>query len=134
MNYDETIEYISDTKKFGMNFGLQRTKRILFHLGNPHDKIKCIHIAGTNGKGSVTVMLATMLASNGYKVGMFTSPYIEELEEMIQINRVNISHEKFAESITQVSEAVRSTVAEGYEEPTEFEIITCAALLYFYGA
>ena len=86
MNYKECMKYIDDAARFSIKLGLDRTKRILEVLGNPHDKIKCIHIAGTNGKGSTTSMISSILIEEGYKVGMYTSPYIEEFEERIQIN------------------------------------------------
>lgn len=132
MNYHEAMEYINDTAKFGSNLGLTRTERLLEHLGNPHKKLKCVHIAGTNGKGSVTVMLSTMLREAGYKVGMYTSPYLEEFEERIQINGVNIPKSDLAEAVTQVAQAVDKVLQEGYDNPTEFEIITCAMFYYFY--
>ena len=99
MNYHEAMEYINDTAKFGSNLGLSRTEKLLEHLGNPHKKLKCVHIAGTNGKGSITVMLSTMLREAGYKVGMYTSPYLEEFEERIQINGVNIPKSDLAEAV-----------------------------------
>lgn len=76
MNYEEAMEYIQNTAKFGMNFGLSRTEKILELLGNPHKKLKLVHIAGTNGKGSTTAMLSQILIEGGYKTGMFTSPYL----------------------------------------------------------
>lgn len=132
MNYDEAMEYISNTAKFGSNLGLERTEKILELLGNPHKKIKCIHIAGTNGKGSVTAMITEMLKESGYKVGMYTSPYIEEFEERIQINGNNIPKVNLSNMVTEVSQAVQRVLELGYDHPTEFEIITCAAFLYFY--
>ena len=94
MNYSEAMEYIHNTAKFGMNFGLERTRRLLEYLGNPHKKLKCVHIAGTNGKGSTSAMVAEILKESGYKVGLYTSPFLEEFEERIQINSVNIPKEK----------------------------------------
>jgi len=132
MNYDEAIAYIKDTAKFGSKLGLERTEKILELLGNPHKKLKCIHIAGTNGKGSTTAMVTTILVEAGYKVGSYISPFIEEFEERIQINNKNISKGDLSDIITQVSKAVEKVVELGYSNPTEFEIITCAGFLYFY--
>ncbi|CAG7840147.1 folylpolyglutamate synthase [Clostridium novyi B str. ATCC 27606] len=132
MNYKEAMNYIEDSSKFSIKLGLSRTERILEILGNPHKKIKCIHIAGTNGKGSITAMLSSVLIEEGYKVGMYTSPYIEEFEERIQINNTKISKEDLAYEITKVYEAATKIIKEGYSYPTQFEIITCAALLYFF--
>lgn len=132
MDYKEAMEYIVNSKKFGSNLGLERTYKILELLGNPQEKLKCIHIAGTNGKGSVTAMISKVLIECGYKVGMYTSPYLEEFEERIQINGRNIPKDSLCRAITEVSVAVEKTAASGFGNPTEFEIITCAAFLYFY--
>ncbi|MEK6265145.1 MAG: bifunctional folylpolyglutamate synthase/dihydrofolate synthase [Clostridium sp.] len=132
MNYDESMAYIKNTAKFGSKLGLERTRKILEILGDPHKKIKCIHIAGTNGKGSTTAMIANVLVNAGYKTGLYTSPFIEEFEERIQINNKNISKVDLSKVITQVSKAVEKVVELGYSNPTEFEIITCAGFLYFF--
>ena len=132
MNYDEAIAYIKDTAKFGSKLGLERTEKILEFLGNPHKKLKCIHIAGTNGKGSTTAMVTNILVQAGFKVGSYISPFIEEFEERIQINNVNISKGDLSHIIKEVSLAVEKVVELGYSNPTEFEIITCAGFLYFY--
>ncbi|SHJ64579.1 dihydrofolate synthase / folylpolyglutamate synthase [Clostridium cavendishii DSM 21758] len=131
MNYNEAIKYIHNTAKFGMNFGLERTEKILELLGNPHKELRCIHIAGTNGKGSTTAMITSVLKEAGYSVGMYTSPFLEEFEERIQINFCNIDKDELASVITKVSEAVNKVIELGYDSPTEFEIITCAMFYYF---
>lgn len=132
MNYTEAMNYITNTAKFGSNYGLERTEKILELLGEPHKKLKCIHIAGTNGKGSTTAMLAEILKEAGYKVGMYTSPFLEEFEERIQINGVNISKEDLSSLVTRVAQVVDKVIELGYDHPTEFEIITCVMFLYFY--
>ena len=132
MNYDESIAYIKNTAKFGSKLGLDRTEKILDLLGNPHKKLKCIHIAGTNGKGSTTAMVARVLMEAGYKVGVYISPFIEEFEERMQINNMNIPKDDLSDIITEVSKSVEKVVELGYSNPTEFEIITCAGFLYFY--
>ena len=132
MTYEETMSYIHSTLKFGSVLGLSRIEKLLQFLDNPHKKLKCIHIAGTNGKGSTTAMISEILMDAGYKVGMYTSPFIEEFEERIQINRVNIPKEKLCNIIEKVKEAAEKVEKESKEYPTEFEIITCAAFLYFY--
>lgn len=132
MNYTEAINYIKETAKFGSKLGLNRTEKILEFLGNPHKKIKTIHIAGTNGKGSVTAMITNILMESSYKVGCYISPYIEEFEERIEINRNNIPKEDLARAVTAVSKAVEKVVEMGYGNPTEFEIITCTGFWYFY--
>lgn len=132
MNYVETMDYIKNTAKFGMNFGLQRTEKILELMGNPHKQLKLVHIAGTNGKGSTTSMLSQILIESGYKTGMFTSPYIEEFQERIQINNENIPKDRLCEIISKVKIAIDEVIKLGFDHPTEFEIITCAMFLYFY--
>jgi len=131
MNYEEAMEYIQNTAKFGSNLGLERTEKILELLGDPQDKIKCIHVAGTNGKGSTTAMITRILLEAGYRTGMYTSPYLEEFEERIQVDGTNIPKEDLARVVTEVSEAVEKVIGLGYDHPTEFEIITCAMFKYF---
>lgn len=131
MNYNEAMKYIEGIGKFGSNYGLERTLRILKHLNNPHKDLKFIHIAGTNGKGSTTAMIAEILKEKGFKVGMYTSPFLEEFEERIQINGVNIPKETLTKLIEKVKDVVDVVIEEGYGQPTEFEIITCIMLLYF---
>lgn len=132
MTYDEAMNYILSVGKFGSNYGLERTFRILELLGNPHEKLKLIHIAGTNGKGSTTAMVTKILRGFGYKVGMYTSPYLEEFEERIQINGENIDKNKLVNLLEQVKSAINKVIEEGYEHPTEFEIITALMFLHFY--
>lgn len=132
MTYEEAMEYISNIGMFGSNYGLERTYRLLELLGNPQKKLKLIHIAGTNGKGSTTSMISKVLRGMGFKVGMYTSPYLEVFEERIQINGVNIPKYKLIENLETVKLAVNKVIEEGYEHPTEFEIITVLMFLYFY--
>lgn len=132
MKYEEAMKYITEIGNFGSSYGLERTFRLLELLGNPQKKIKLIHIAGTNGKGSTTAMISKILMGNKYKVGMYTSPFLEEFEERIQINRVNIPKKKLAELMDELKIAVDKVIEEGYNHPTEFEIITCLMFLYFY--
>lgn len=132
MNYKQAMDYIKEVGNFGSNYGLERTERILEILGNPHKKMKCIHIAGTNGKGSTTSIINSILIEEGFKVGMYTSPFLEEFEERIQINKENIKKEDLAIFVETVKEAVDKVIEEGYSHPTEFEIITCVMFEYFY--
>ena len=132
MDYKNAMKYIKEVGNFGSNYGLERTERLLELLGNPHKKIKVIHVAGTNGKGSTTSMIASMLINEGFKTGMYTSPFLEEFEERIQIDRKNISRENLATYVEIIKEAVDKVIEEGYTHPTEFEIITCIMFKYFY--
>ena len=131
MRYEEAMKYITEVGNFGSNYGLERTYKLLEYLSNPEKDLKFIHIAGTNGKGSTTSMIAEILMGAGYKVGMYTSPFIEEFEERIQINRNNIPKEKLASLMDEVKAAVDKVIEDGYSHPTEFEIITVLMLLYF---
>lgn len=131
MEYKEAMEYIANTSRFGMNFGLERVEKMLEILGNPHKDLKCIHIAGTNGKGSTTAMITSILKEEGYTVGMYTSPYLEEFEERIQINGVNIPKEVLAELVGTVKNAREEVIKVGFDKPTQFEIITTLMFLYF---
>lgn len=131
MRYEEAMKYITEVGNFGSNYGLERTYKLLEYLGNPEKDLKLIHIAGTNGKGSTTSMITEILMGAGYKVGMYTSPFIEEFEERIQINRNNIPKEKLASLMDEVKSAVDKVIEDGYSHPTEFEIITVLMLLYF---
>ena len=131
MNYNEAMKYITEVGNFGSNYGLERTFRLLELLGNPQEKLKLIHIAGTNGKGSTTAMITKMLSGLGYKVGMYTSPFLEEFEERIQIGGKNIPKEDLAELVKLIKPYVEKVEEEGYGHPTEFEMITVLMLLYF---
>lgn len=131
MRYEEAMKYITEVGNFGSNYGLERTYKLLEYMGNPEKSLKFIHIAGTNGKGSTTSMITEILMGAGYKVGMYTSPFIEEFEERIQINRNNIPKEKLASLMDEVKAAVDKVIEDGYNHPTEFEIITVLMLLYF---
>lgn len=131
MNYNEAMEYIENTAKFGMNFGLERVLKILEYLDNPQDKIKCIHVGGTNGKGSTTAMISSILREEGYKVGMYTSPYLEEFEERIQVNGENIKKEELVSIVTEVKDAISKVDVVKFGAPTQFEIITALMFYYF---
>ncbi|MGL4108239.1 bifunctional folylpolyglutamate synthase/dihydrofolate synthase [Clostridium sp. LP20] len=132
MRYEEAMEYIHKVGNFGSNYGLERTYRILEILDNPQEKIKLIHVAGTNGKGSTTAIITSLLRGKGFKVGMYTSPFLEEFEERIQINGLNIPKDKLGILMDKLKDAVDKVIAEGYSHPTEFEVITCLMFLYFY--
>lgn len=132
MTREEVMSFIDNSKKFGSKLELSRVKRLCELLGNPQDSLKCIHIAGTNGKGSTSVFIHNILVEAGFKTGLYTSPFIYEFNERIQINNLSISDEKLTEIMSTVAEKVDIMLAEGLEYPTEFELITAAAFLYFH--
>lgn len=131
MNYLDAMNYIKKIGNFGSNYGLERTKRLLEHLGSPEKDLNIVHIAGTNGKGSTTSITTSLLMKEGFKVGMYTSPFLEEFEERIQINKNNIPKEDLAKYVNIIKGAVEKVIEEGYSHPTEFEIITCLMFKYF---
>lgn len=131
MNYNEALNYVENTGKFAINLGLQRIQRLCDLAGNPEKYLKVIHVAGTNGKGSTTTFISSVLISQGYKVGIYTSPYIERFTERIKINNTEINEEEVARLITEISSDIDRVEKEGLERPTEFEIITACAFKYF---
>ncbi len=131
MNFTESIDYIHSLLAFGIQPGLERIGKLLFLLGNPQDKIKTVHIAGTNGKGSTSTMLSNMLIAEGHRVGLFTSPYVIDFCERIQINGENINKDILAESVTRVREKIEELNRQNIII-TEFEAITATAFLCFY--
>ncbi len=127
MNYNEALEYIHSVEWRGSRPGLSRTQELLAKLGNPEKEMKFIHVAGTNGKGSTCAMLNSVLVEAGYKVGLYTSPYIVRFNERMQINGAPISDGELAELVSEIQ-----PIADGMEDkPTEFEIISALAFLYY---
>ena len=127
MTYDEALQYIHSVEWLGSRPGLSRTQELLKKLGDPQKGIRFIHVAGTNGKGSTCSMLNSVLMAAGYKVGLYTSPYILRFNERMQINGNPISDTELADLVEIIK-----PIAEGMEDkPTEFEIITALAFLYY---
>ena len=131
MNREEVMSFIDNSKKFGSKLELVRIKKLCEFLGNPQESLKCIHIAGTNGKGSTSVFINNILIDAGYNVGLYTSPYIYEFNERIQINNTPIDDFDLTAIMSEISEKVDMMLSAGFEHPTEFELITAAAFLYF---
>ncbi|MDN5325645.1 MAG: dihydrofolate synthase / folylpolyglutamate synthase [Moorella sp. (in: firmicutes)] len=131
MNYQETLEFLRQLTKFGFNLGLGRIKELMRRAGSPQERLRFIHIGGTNGKGSVSAMVASILQAAGYRVGLFTSPHLHSYTERIRINGQNIPEERLAALLTWFKPLLTAMVAEGYEHPTEFEVSTAVALKYF---
>ncbi len=130
MTYNQAIDYIMSRRKFQKSSGHERIERLLELLGDPHKNLKYIHVVGTNGKGSVSTALSYILRNAGYKTGLFTSPYIVEFGERIQINNTYISHDDIAELTAVIKE--KTDLMENEElYPTVFEVTTALALLYF---
>ena len=130
MNFNESVEYIHSLLAFGIKPGLERIGMLLDLLDNPQDKLKIIHVAGTNGKGSTSTMISNMLIACGKKTGLFTSPYVIDFCERIQINGVNVDKNIFSECVTEVREKIEE-LNEKDIIITEFEAITVSAFLCF---
>ena len=131
MTYNEAMEFIHGTLKFGSKPGLETITELLKRLGNPHKKQKFIHVAGTNGKGSVTKIISSVLKEAGYKVGTYTSPFVYRFEERIEVGGSAIGQEDITQLAERVASACRDMEKSGLPHPTEFEIITAIGLLYF---
>ncbi|AET70612.1 folylpolyglutamate synthase/dihydrofolate synthase [Desulfosporosinus orientis DSM 765] len=129
--YQENLQYLVNLTTFGINFGLGRIQELLKRIGNPESALRVVHVGGTNGKGSTTVMIARILREAGHQVGVFTSPHMHDYRERMVINGLKISKEDVIEMIRRVRPHLENMVAEGFEHPTEFEVSTALALLYF---
>ncbi len=127
MTYNESLEYINSLLRFGVRPGLERISELCERLGNPQNKLKFIHVAGTNGKGSVCAYLASVFERAGYKTAMYTSPYVTDFRERFQINSNLISKD----DLCAYTEIVKSAAEKMEDTPTEFEFITALAFLYF---
>ena len=127
MTYDQAIKYIHGVSNFFCKPGLDRITELCYALGNPQDSLRFIHVTGTNGKGSTCAMLDSILRATGYKVGLYTSPYIKEFNERMRVNGENISNDQLA----RLTEKVKSVAEKMSDNPTEFELITAIAFEFF---
>lgn len=131
INFEATLEKIHSFQKFGSRLGLERMQVLMDLLGNPQDTMKVIHVAGTNGKGSVCRYLATVLQENGYRVGLYTSPYLQRFTERIEYDGHEILEEDVVVCAEEVFLKVEEMISLGYESPTEFELVTAIGFVYF---
>ena len=127
----DAIEYINTPRWLTSRLGLERIRELLDRLGRPQDRLKFVHVAGTNGKGSTCAFTASILAEAGFKTGLFTSPYVETFHERIRVNGRNISDDDLTAATLRVRECAEAMEAEGGEHPTEFELMTAVALVHF---
>ncbi len=131
MNYEETVQYIEEVPRFTKKTTLDHTRAILEELGNPDEGLKIIHVAGTNGKGSVCAYLNSMLTEGGYRVGLFTSPHLVRINERFMIGGVPVSDRLFCSAFDRVMEASKRVMEKGESHPTYFEILLLMGLVIF---
>lgn len=131
MNYTEAVGYIETIPKFTVKHPPEHTRELLSRLGNPQEGIKIIHVAGTNGKGSVCAYLNAMLLAGGKKTGLFTSPHLVRINERFQINGEDVSDEQFLDAFLKVEKAAKEYEAEGEGHPSYFETLFLMGMLIF---
>ena len=131
MNYAECVNYIEDIPRFTKKTSLAHTRRLLDELGDPEQGLRIIHVAGTNGKGSVCAYLRAMLREAGYRVGSFTSPHLIRINERFCIDGEPISDGDFTDAFHTAMGAARTCMAEGEEHPTYFELLFLMGMVYF---
>jgi dihydrofolate synthase/folylpolyglutamate synthase len=130
VTYKESLDYLTSLGRFGIKLGLERTQALLHALGDPQDLFQGVLVAGTNGKGSVCAMLASILQAGGYRVGLMPKPHLVSYTERIQVDQRPILEADFATLLTELQPVINNVAAE-LGPPTEFEILTSAALYYF---
>jgi dihydrofolate synthase/folylpolyglutamate synthase len=124
--YQDSIDYLYGLQKYGIKFGLNRTESLLGRLGNPHQRLRCVHVAGTNGKGSTAATLAAIMKEQGYRVGLYTSPHLVRFTERFRIDEQEAKPERILDVFQQVH-----SILDEREPPTFFEVVTAMGLLYF---
>ena len=131
MTYEQALAYFESLGKFGIQLGLVRIEALLERLGHPERRFRSVHVTGTNGKGSTTAMIAAILNEAGIRTGMYTSPHLIDYPERLQLCGSDISRQAFADVIDRTKAAADAMIADGLESPTEFEVLTAAAFLWF---
>lgn len=131
MNYTEAVAYIENVPKFTKKNKPENTLELVRRLGHPERKMKIIHVAGTNGKGSVCAFLSSMLTQSGKKTGLFTSPHLVDITERFQIDREQVSQEAFTRAFERVKTEVDAMMEDGFFHPAYFELLFAAGLLIF---
>ncbi|MFA7532907.1 MAG: folylpolyglutamate synthase/dihydrofolate synthase family protein [Tissierellaceae bacterium] len=131
MKYQEVVEYLKETDKLGSKFGVEAIGKLLDLLGNPQRNLKIIHIGGTNGKGSTSSYLNNILINGGYKVGLFTSPYMDKINESIKVNGIDISDEDFSRLFSAIVDKIDIMKSQEMGNPTTFDILTALGFMHF---
>ena len=131
MTQKQLSEYMEQLKGGGMNYGLGTMGELCRRLGNPQDGLNFVHVAGTNGKGSVLCFLSNILMAAGYRVGCFFSPAIKTPREVIRMGRRMIAQADYSQYISLIKQVADEMVAEGWAQPSIFELECALAFLYF---
>lgn len=132
MNYEAVVNYIYNLRRFGdVRLRLERVEQLLKKIGDPHKKMKIIHVGGTNGKGSTVAMISSILKEDGYRVGSFTSPHLSSYRERIVVNNEKISEEEILRLFTELKPIIDEMSTEPVNQPSFFEVTTTIALKYF---
>ena len=131
MNYKEALEYIHGINRYAKKLGLDNIRRLMRELGDPQDRLRFVHIAGTNGKGSVAAFTASIMREAGYRTGLYTSPYLQRFTERIRVDGREIGEGDVARLADVVRGAIGRIVAGGGQHPTELEVVAAIAFLYF---
>ena len=132
MTYDEALDFLNAPKYSETRPGLGPVTELMHRLGDPQDELRYVHITGTNGKGSTSAFVERALREAGYKTGLYTSPYIQNFTERIQVSGKEIPRQELADITEKVKAASLSMLADGLKEPTIFEMVTAVAFIYFY--
>ena len=131
MTYAEALEYIHGINKYAKKLGLENIRRLMRELGDPQDRLRFVHIAGTNGKGSTAALTASVMRAAGYRTGLYTSPYLQRFTERIRVDGREIPEDTVARLAETVRGAIAKIMADGYGHPTELEVVAAIAFLYF---
>lgn len=131
MSYEEAVHYIEEVPKFTKKNKPENTLELIRRIGHPERQMKVIHVAGTNGKGSVCAFLSSILTHAGKKTGLFTSPHLVDITERFQINQEKVEHELFVRAFVRVKKEVDEMIADGYAHPAYFELLFATGLLIF---
>ena len=122
MNYEEAIGYLKETNRYGMVLGLERITNLLHYVGNPHKKLKFVHVAGTNGKGSTVAFLSSILKASSLRVGVYSSPALIDYTEIIKVNNKAISKTDLAQLTSVLKAACDQMVKDGLDHPTDLKL------------
>ncbi len=133
MEYTDALTFLDGLKRSKIKMRLEATRYLLLLLGDPHRDMRIIHVAGTNGKGSVCAVIASILVENNFMVGLYTSPHLEDFRQRIQVNGEMIAGEDVVDLVERIKPLVEEMGETGYGKPTFFEVVTAMGLLYFSG-